>query len=196
MRILPQRYFLHDDPVSIAKDLVGKYLFLGNEVDLRGGIIVETEAYSASERGCHAYGGKRTKRNEAMFAIGGRCYVYQCYGIHFLLNIVCNKSSHADAVLIRAIEPTHGVNQMQNNRGVAVPHNQLTSGPGKLTKALGIDLNWNNQPLKKGIIWIADSGIPPGNLITTTRVGIDYAGPDALLPWRFYLESSKFVSVR
>lgn len=158
-------------------------------------MIVETEAYSYKERGCHAFNGKMTQRNAVMFREGGVAYVYLCYGIHEMMNVVTNREGRADAILIRALEPVQGLDQMMR-RSKARSHKRLTSGPGKLTNAMGIDRKLNGASLLKGEIWVEDHGIKIAkpSIAAATRIGIDYAGEDALLPWRFYVRGNQWIS--
>lgn len=189
-------FYERSDVVRIARELIGKQLFTKAEGVITGGLIVETEAYSWKERGCHAFGGRMTDRNKIMFESGGRTYVYLCYGIHNLFNVVTNQKGKADAVLIRAIEPLIGISDMQNRRGLVKNHFQLTSGPGKLTKALGIDRTFNGKFLLNNEVWVEDSGekLNARHIASSKRIGIDYAGNDANLPWRFTLKESKWIS--
>lgn len=182
--------------MRIARDLIGKLLVTNTQGLCTGGIIVETEAYSWKERGCHAYGGKMTERNKIMFAEGGHTYVYLCYGIHHLFNVVTNSGGVADAVLIRAIEPTMGIPVMMKRRGHSEPSFQLTSGPGKLAMSLGIDRAMNGKLLWNDEVWIEGDGIKIASrfIISSKRIGVDYAGADAALPWRFTMKGSRWVS--
>jgi DNA-3-methyladenine glycosylase len=193
---LSEDFYHRTDVVKIARELLGKYLITkaGNEVT--GGLIVETEAYSWKERGCHAYGGKMTSRNKIMFDWGGYAYVYLCYGIHNLFNVVTNVQGKADAVLIRAIEPVIGISVMQQRRGELSNPYHLTSGPGKLTRALGIDRTCNGMNLMGDEVWIESSGlsISRKNIQVSKRIGIDYAGSDANLPWRFTIRDNPWIS--
>jgi len=155
--LLPKTCYLHHDVVSLAQDLIGKYLFTKIDGQLCGGIITETEAYKGIEdRACHAFGGRRTKRNEMMYVEGGVAYVYLCYGVHPLLNVVTNQKDTPDAILIRAIYATHGEELMLKRTGKPQMHPQVTDGPGKVTKALGITLADNGEPLQNKRIWIED----------------------------------------
>jgi len=188
--LLPQTYYFHHDVVFLAKDLIGKYLFTKIDGQLCGGVITETEAYKGIEdRACHAFGGRRTKRNETMYAQGGVAYVYLCYGIHPLLNVVSNQKDIPDAILIRAIHATHGEELMLKRTGKPQMKPQVTDGPGKVTKALGVTLSDNGESLQNKRIWIEDRGFDLSKIeiLTTPRIGIDYAGADALLPYRFKL---------
>jgi DNA-3-methyladenine glycosylase len=193
---LPQDFYTRKNVVSIAKELLGKQLITNLNGVFSAGIIVETEAYSWKERGCHAYNGKMTERNKAMFNAGGHAYVYLCYGMHNLFNVVTNKTGVAEAVLIRAVEPTLGVEVMAERRGTVRNPNQLTSGPGKLTKALGISRELNGKFLLNSEVWIEDIKYPlhRNAIQASPRIGIDYAGTDAGLPWRFYIKGNTWVS--
>jgi DNA-3-methyladenine glycosylase len=193
---LPESFYQRSNVVEIARELLGKGLFTRIENTVTAGMIVETEAYSWKEQGCHAYGARKTQRNAVMFGKGGHSYVYLCYGMHNLFNIVTNQQDVADAILIRAIEPIEGVEQMKRRRGPLSSSFHLTSGPGKLTKALGIDRKWNGKYLLGNEIWIEDFGrnFPKKEIEASHRIGIDYAGEDAKLPWRFTVKGSLWLS--
>ena len=193
---LPESFYGRKSVVRIARDLLGKGMFTRIDNVITGGIIVETEAYSWKERGCHAFGGKKTSRNAVMFEGGGVVYVYLCYGMHHLVNIVTNRKNVAEAVLIRAIEPVEGLSTMLQRRSSIKNERHLTSGPGRLTRALGIDRNWNGKSLLDNEIWIADiyNKVSKRHIIASPRIGIDYAGEDAKLPWRFSLKGSLWLS--
>ncbi len=194
MRLTPE-FYLDKNVVKIARSLLGKVLFTKIDRLVTAGRIVETEAYSWKERGCHAYKGK-TARNAVMYNEGGVAYVYLCYGIHHLFNIVTNYEGIADAVLIRALEPVVGIEIMKERRGKISNEFQLTSGPGKLSEALGIDRNLNGKSLFQSEVWLEDDGasLPNNKIITSKRIGIDYAGEDALLPWRFTIKDNVWIS--
>ncbi len=188
-------FYQRKNVVKIARDLVGMVLYTRINGLLTGGMVVETEAYSWKERGCHAYGSKLTNRNAVMFKKGGHAYVYLCYGMHHLFNIVTNVEGIAEAVLIRALEPVEGVEIMKTRRGGSVNLKHLTSGPGKLTQSMGIDRSWNGKVLGDDEIWLEDIRNGRGGKIDVTRrIGIDYAGEDAKLPWRFSLRGNQWVS--
>jgi DNA-3-methyladenine glycosylase len=195
---LAESFYKRKDVVRIARELLGKALFTSHEGVVTGGIIVETEAYSWTERGCHAYGKRKTPRNTVMFGPGGVAYVYFCYGMHYLFNVVTNTQDAPEAVLIRAIEPIAGIEQMQMRRGALKQQRHLTSGPGKLTKALGIDRNFNGKSLLGNEVWIEEVGtkILSGQIEASPRIGIDYAGDDAALPWRFTIKGNPWVSAK
>lgn len=188
-------FYQRDEVVTVARELLGKVLYTRTNRLITAGIIVETEAYSWCERGCHAYGQKKTPRNAVMFKDGGHAYVYLCYGMHHLFNIVTNAEGVAEAVLVRALEPVEGIDIMGKRRGSSVGQMHLTSGPGKLTKSLGIDRSWNGKLLTSSDIWIEEMGpVSKGMIETTKRIGIDYAGEDARLPWRFFIKGNPWVS--
>lgn len=190
-------FYQRKDVVKIARDLLGKILYTRVDGLVTAGKIVETEAYSWRERGCHAFGAKLTNRTSVMFKSGGHAYVYLCYGMHHLFNIVTNVEGVAEAVLVRALEPVAGIDIMKKRRGSSVGQMHLTSGPGKLTKSLGIDRTWNGKLLISSDIWIEEKGpVSKGMIETTKRIGIDYAGEDAGLPWRFLIKGNPWVSTR
>lgn len=185
--ILPLDYYQNDDALSLGRDLLGKFLVTYFNQQLTSGMIVETEAYCGPEdRASHAYADRRTKRNEVMFHNGGVCYVYRCYGIHALFNVVTNRSDIPHAILVRALQPVDGIEEMHKRRK---HHKNLTKGPGVLTQALGIDTTHNGLLLTGSTIWIEDRQvqIPPEKILATPRIGVDYAGEDAHLPWRFHV---------
>lgn len=171
------REFFLQNPMAAAKDLLGAYLcFRGDDGSLFRARICELELYLDSERGCHAFGGKCTPRNDAMFLVGGHTYIYLCYGMYNMLNIVLGKDGQAAAVLIRALE-----------------HNGC-EGPGKLTRFLNITRADNKIDLcKSNKMWIEARDYTP-EIISGKRIGIDYAGKDAELPWRFVIKDSPFIS--
>lgn len=193
---LNEDFYQRTDVVKIARELLGKVLFTRIDGVITGGTIVETEAYSWKERGCHAYGARKTARNAIMFEKGGFAYVYMCYGIHYLFNVVTNRADTPEAVLIRAVQPLTGVEEMKARRTFPKSDFHLTSGPGKLTKALGIGRSFNGKFLLDDEIWIEDSGMKLANrmIVASERIGIDYAGDDARLPWRFTIKGNAWVS--
>lgn len=193
---LTDSFYQRTNVVQIARELIGKVLFTNVNGTVTGGVIVETEAYSWKEKGCHAYNARRTPRNAVMFGKGGHAYVYLCYGMHYLFNIVTNRETIPEAVLIRALEPLQGIEEMVARRGRLANSFHLTSGPGKLTKALGIDRNLNGKYLADDEVWVEDVGrrIRSAKIEASPRIGIDYAGEDALLPWRFTLKESEWLS--
>ena len=198
MTIPDRSFFQRSNVTKVAADLLGKMLISDIGGQRTVGIIVETEAYSWKERGCHAYQNQMTPRNSTMFREGGILYVYLCYGIHSMLNIVTGKEGEAEAVLIRALEPVKGMQVMMGRMKVN-NEKRITSGPGKLTKALGITTAYDQTDLfgKKSILRVEDGGlnISKKKIITAPRIGIQFAGEDALLPWRFYLKDNPWVSI-
>lgn len=190
---LPLKYYQQDDVLFLSKDLLGKVLMTKVDGKVTGGIIIETEAYRGPEdRASHAYGGRKTRRNAVMYEVGGISYVYLCYGIHSLFNIVTNSKDIPHAILIRALQPVEGFDTMLKRRGLNEADSRLTSGPGSLTKALGICTMHNGLPLIGSTIWVEDQNIKieEANIIIGPRIGIDYADEDALLPWRFRVKGS------
>lgn len=193
---IERTWFENENVVDVARQLLGKNLCSCIDGIITKGKIVETEAYSGdNDKACHANGQKRTKRNKVMFEPGGLAYVYLCYGIHNLFNVATNKKDKADAVLIRALEPLDGIETMLLRRKMSHMEKRLTSGPGVLTQALGINLKQYGLPLDGNIVWI-ENAEPVNNrgIIATTRIGIEYAEEDALKPWRFYIKENKWVS--
>ena len=192
---LPSAFYQEDDVVKVAVDLLGKILVTNFDDGITSGIIVETEAYSWRERGCHAYRGKMTKRNAAMFQHGGVSYVYLCYGMHELFNVVTSKEGIGEAVLVRALQPEDG-QQIMLARCGASKLKRITAGPGKLTKALGITRQQNLTDLSGDEIWIEDRSlvVRPSQVLASPRIGLNFGGPDALLPWRFTIKGNEWVS--
>jgi DNA-3-methyladenine glycosylase len=192
---LKLNWYKQDDVVSVAQNLLGKVLCSNIDGKITKGIIVETEAYSGdNDKACHANGQKKTQRNKIMFEAGGHAYVYLCYGIHHLFNVVTNREGRADAVLVRALEPLEGIDIMLDRRKMKKVEKRLTAGPGVLTQAMGIKTIHYGARLNEDLIWIEDYEYPDLNVIATTRIGVDYAEEDALKPWRFYIQHSDWVS--
>ena len=190
--MLDESFYLRGNVVKVAKELLGKTLFTNIRGKVTSGIIVETEAYSQIEKGSHAYKGM-TERNKVMFGPGGSAYVYLCYGIHHLFNIVTNVEGVADAVLIRALEPLTGEAYMLR-RMKTKALKRISSGPGKLAKAMGIDRSFNGKYLGSDDVWVEDAGRAVKKINANKRIGVDYAGRDALLPWRFTIQGNPWVS--
>lgn len=188
---LPLEYFQHNDVTELARDLLGKKIFTRLDDQLTGGAITETEAYAGvDDRAAHSYGGRRTQRTEVMFQPGGVSYIYLCYGLHHMLNFVTNKANIPQAILIRAIQPTIGIDVMLVRRKKQHIDKTLTAGPGSVAQALGLTRFHNNLPLNSGQIWLENGpNIKPESIIVGPRVGVAYAGKDALLPYRFRLKS-------
>ena len=191
---LPKKFYLNKNVVEIAKKLVGKILVTELNGLITAGKIVETEAYCGrDDKACHASKEKRTARTEMMYAAGGCAYVYLCYGIHHLFNVVTNSEGMADAVLIRALEPLEGIDIMKERRNF--PKSKLSSGPGTLSQALGIQTKMNGMDLTKKPLWIGKNiNNEAFEILSDKRIGVDYAGEDSLKPWRFIMAGNKFVS--
>lgn len=192
--MLPRSFYLRPDVVAIARELLGKYLITRIGGQYTSGMICETEAYAGiTDRASHAYGGRRTDRTEIMYRPGGTAYVYLCYGVHSLFNVVTNQEGIPDAILIRGIIPADGKAEMYLRAGKPITDANAGIGPGKVSKLLGIhyslsglDLTGSGPNLDPAI-WIEDRGvsIDSSAILTGPRIGVDYAGPDSLLPYRF-----------
>jgi DNA-3-methyladenine glycosylase len=194
---LPDSFYGDKDVVLIARSLLGKVMVTCFDGVLTSGIITETEAYTgATDRASHAYANRRTTRTEVMYANGGVAYVYLCYGIHHLFNVVTNVTDVPHAVLIRAIQPLEGIETMLARRNKAALSPRLTAGPGALAMAMGIHTRHSGLSLSGDTIYIEDRGIivPYTEIAAATRVGVAYAAEDALLPYRFYIMNNKYVS--
>lgn len=195
--ILPESFYTRKDVVKIAQELLGKVLVTNIDGIYTSGMIVETEAYAgAADKASHAHGNRRTKRTEIMFWQGGMAYVYLCYGIHHLFNVVTNVRDVPHAVLIRAVEPLEGIEHMLERRGKEKLTPSLTAGPGAMSMALGIHTSQTGKSLLSNEIYIEDRGfrIPSKDIVTSTRVGVAYAQDDAYLPYRFSIRGNKYVS--
>lgn len=193
---LSKFFYYNSEIIDISKQLLGKVLVTNLSNNLTSGIIVETEAYAGiNDRASHAFNNKRTKRTEIMFKNGGIAYIYLCYGIHNLFNVITNVADIPHAILIRAIEPLEGIKKMCRRRNLSNKYS-LTNGPGKLTQALGIDKTCNGKSLQSNKIWIQDNGVDllEKDILSSTRIGVDYAGEDANLLYRFYIKDNKWVS--
>src|SRR4051812_3558815 len=178
---LPRSFYTRDNVVQIAKELLGKVLYTNIDGRLTAGIITETEAYAGiSDRASHAYNDRRTKRTEVMYGKGGTAYVYLCYGIHHLFNVVTNKKDVPHAVLIRAIKPFKGIDVILERRKKIIPDAKICSGPGTVTEGLGITTAHTGTDLLGDLIWIEDKGIKVlgKDIIKSPRIGVDYAGAD------------------
>lgn len=200
---LPLEFYTRTDVVGIARELLGKVLVTQFEGRRSAVLITETEAYQAPEdRASHAYGNRLTPRTEVMFRQGGCAYVYLCYGIHHLFNVVTGISGMAHAVLIRAGEPLEGEDLMQDRRKITTNGKlrsrvQLTTGPGTMAQALGLKTEWSGQLLygDSTPVWIEDRQIEiqEHQIASGPRIGVEYAGESAAWPWRFWVKNSPFV---
>lgn len=190
MAKLKQEFYLNPNVIEVARQLLGKVLFTGIDGKITAGIITETEAYNGIiDRASHAFGGRRTERTEIMYGKGGISYVYLCYGIHSLFNVVTNKEGIPHAVLVRSIFPYEGEKIILKRRNAGKIQAGLFKGPGKVANALGIHYSQSGTSLLGNKIWIEDRGIQlkDENITITPRIGVEYAGKDALLPYRFEL---------
>lgn len=197
MKKLDHGFYDRDDVILIARELLGKILVTKDGNNITSGRIVETEAYAGIiDRASHAYGGRRTRRTEVMFGQPGTAYVYLCYGIHHLFNVVTNKTDVPHAVLIRAVEPMEGISLMLERTGKDKPDATLTRGPGNVSKALGIYTSDTGVDLLGERIFIVDDGhyLEPSTIIKSARIGVEYAGEDAGLHYRFFVSGNKYVS--
>ncbi len=196
LMVLPESFYTRADVVQIARELLGKKLVTVIDGELTSGIITETEAYAGPiDRASHAYGGRRTARTEIMHSNGGVAYVYLCYGIHHLFNVVTHVKDTPHAILIRGLEPVDGLTKMMARRRKEQLTPLLTSGPGALSEALGITTRHTGVSLQGPEIYIQQGiEITDKEIIAATRVGVAYAMEDALLPYRFYIQGNKFVS--
>ncbi|GAA4350424.1 DNA-3-methyladenine glycosylase [Hymenobacter saemangeumensis] len=196
--MLPLSFYQRPDVLQIARELLGKHLYTNIGGVVTGGRIVETEAYS--HEGDHSLAlHLQRKRQQArgLYRPGGHAYIYTVYGGHALLNLTTHDAAHPDAVLIRAIEPRLGVEEMLRRRGLPAPGRRLTAGPGVLSQALGITPALSGQPLTGPTLWLADHDEPvaAADIVASARVGLEYAGPEAAaLPWRFRLPGSPWTS--
>ena len=193
---LTRQFYLSEDTLQIARDLLGKLIVVPDDQGNRvSGMIVETEAYLGEiDRAAHSYGGRRTPRNEATYGPGGHAYVFFIYGMYYQLNIVCGKVDSPHVVLIRAVEPVEGIETMRHRRGPMKDQN-LTSGPGKLCIAFGIDRGFNGEDLLSDRLWLEDyRSFKKSEIAVGKRVGIDYAGEDAAKLWRFWVRENQFVT--
>ncbi len=197
MKKLPVSFYRRENVVEIAKELLGKILGTNYNGIVTSGRIVEVEAYNGIvDKASHAFGGRRTNRNEIMYANGGVAYVYLCYGIHHLFNVVTHTKETPHAILIRALEPVKGIDEMLKRVGKKKLDNTLTRGPGNISKALGITTEHSGISLLGKELFIVDDGFEytQKEIAASPRIGVDYAGNDALLPYRFFIKGNPFVS--
>ena len=195
---LGREFYTREDTLGVARGLLGKRLVVpgagGARVSAR---IVEVEAYlGVEDRAAHSFGGRRTRRTETMYAVGGTVYVFFVYGMHHQFNVVAGREGTPHAVLVRAVEPEEGIELMKERRPVS-KERELTSGPGKLCRALGLDLTFDGEDLTRGArVWLEETGVrfEPDEIASGPRIGVDYAGEDALRPWRFWVKGNEFVS--
>ena len=190
---LPSEFYIRTDVVQVARDLLGKVLYTSFKYEITAGIIIETEAYAGViDKASHAYNNRRTARTEIMYRTGGTAYVYLCYGIHSLFNIVTSVEDNPHAVLIRGIELLHGIEIMKMRSGKNKLEPRSGTCPGNVSKLLGIKVIHSGLKLCEDLsgerkIWIQDEGVkvPVDEVTSGPRIGIVYAAEDALLPYRF-----------
>lgn len=197
MKKLDQHFYNRIDVLRIAKELLGKVIVTNFDGQVTSGRIVETEAYAGEgDRASHAWGGRRTNRTEVMYGVGGTAYVYLCYGIHQMFNVVTNQLGIPHAILVRAAEPLEGVDVMLQRTGKKQLDSTLTKGPGNVAKALGIFTRHTGFSLMGDELFIADDGfkVKKSDIVATPRIGVDYAGDDAALPYRFIVQGNPYVS--
>ncbi|MFZ9386785.1 MAG: DNA-3-methyladenine glycosylase [Chitinophagaceae bacterium] len=197
MKKLPLSFYRRTDVLQIAEELLGKILVTRKQGILTSGRIVEVEAYAGvQDRASHAWGGRKTDRNRVMYLPGGVSYIYLCYGIHHLFNVVTGLSETPHAILIRALEPVSGLSAMMKRTGKKETDYGITSGPGNLSKALGLRVDLNGFILTGPDLYIAGDNhfFSSGEIAKSPRIGVAYAGRDALLPYRFYLKGNPWVS--
>ena len=195
---LPAAFFQRPDVLAIARELLGKHVYTHIDGVLTAGRIVETEAYR--HEGDHSLTlHLQRKRHQAqgLHVPGGHAYIYTVYSRHALFNIACHDAAHPDAVLIRAIEPLVGIEEMLRRRGLEQPGRNLTAGPGVLSQALGLTPALSGELVTGPHIWFEDHGeaVPAADIVASARVGLAYAGAEAAgLPWRFRVVGSKWTS--
>jgi len=197
MEKLPDAFYDRPGVVTVARELLGKNLITVFDGRRTSGRIVEVEAYNGVvDRASHAWSGRRTRRTEVLFGPAGVAYVYLIYGIHHLFNVVTNQRDVPHAILVRALEPMEGIPVMLERTGKKKLDHTLTRGPGNLSRALGLRTTHTGTSLVGAEIFIADDGWRPrrSEIVATPRIGVDYAGEDAELPYRFYIKGNPYVS--
>jgi DNA-3-methyladenine glycosylase len=198
MKRLPREFYTRSDVLEVARDLLGKRLVVPNRSGARvAGMIVETEAYRGPEdKASHAYNGRRTRRTETMYGVGGTAYVYFVYGMYYQFNVVTNVEDVPHAILVRAVEPVEGLDIIRRRRPGRFEH-ELTSGPGRLCLAMGIDRKLDKADLLGNRVWLEEGvAVPRRQIARGPRIGIDYAEEWVKKPWRFWIRDSPFVSRR
>lgn len=191
MKKIKKSFYQQEDVVQLAREVLGKRLCTFVNGQYSSGIITESEAYAGvTDKASHAYGGRLTERTKTMYENGGTAYVYLCYGIHHLFNIVTNKKGIPHAILIRGIQPEDGIELMLQRRNKKKIDKTLSAGPGTVSQALGIQVRHSGISLLEETIWLEESGIhiPEKSIVAGPRIGVDYAGEDAKLPYRFLVK--------
>lgn len=199
MKRLPRSFYDRTDVLLITKELIGKVVRTNINGEITSGRIVEAEAYAGvTDRASHAFNGRRTAKNEQMYSPAGTVYMYICYGMHMMLNIVTNKKDVPDAILVRALEPLEGVDVMLARTGKSSLDYTLTKGPGKVAKALGLSKLQSGLEFGAEAIDLLDDGfrLDEEAIGTSKRIGVDSAGEAAEYPYRYYLKGNKYVSSR
>lgn len=195
---LERDFYTRADTLRVARELLGKRLVIPSATGARvSARVVEVEAYlGVEDRAAHSYGGRRTRRTETMYAVGGTVYVFFVYGMHHQFNVVTGPLGQPHAVLVRAVEPEEGRELMRARRPVS-KERELTNGPGKLCRALGLDLTFDGEDLTTGHrVWLEETGqtYKPDEIANGPRIGVAYAAEDALKPWRFWVKENEYVS--
>jgi DNA-3-methyladenine glycosylase len=198
-KLTNRAFFQNEDVIQLSNYLLGKFVVTHIDGIKSAGKIVEVEAYGGiADKACHAFQNRRTKRTETMFGDAAHAYVYLCYGIHHLFNVVTAPKNTPHAVLIRGIEPADNIDTMLKRRKMERLQSRLSAGPGVLSQALGITTELNGVDLMadETPIWLEDRGerIKNDQIIASPRIGVDYAGQCAHWPWRFYLKDNPWVS--
>lgn len=197
MKKLPLSFYSRKDVLTIAREMLGKVVYTNIDGKLTSGRVVETEGYVGMvDKASHAFGGRRTSKNEHMYHAPATAYIYVCYGVHQMLNIVTNEKDIPDAVLIRAIEPIDGLEIMSQRTGKSEQDPTITRGPGNVGKALGIHKRNSGIHLLDDVIYLMDDGVelPKNSIGVSSRIGVGSAGDDALLPYRYYVKGNVYVS--
>lgn len=195
--MLPRSFYERADVVALTRELLGKIVITRFDDTTTAGRIVEAEAYNGPfDRAAHSYNNRRTKRTEVMYGHGGTAYVYLCYGIHQMFNIVTNKPGIPNAILVRAVEPVEGVETMLVRSNKHIHGFDLTRGPGNVAKALGLHTRHTGMSLQSAQLSVVSDRFEykENEIAATARIGVDYAGEDALLPYRFIVKSNQYVS--
>jgi len=193
---LPRSFYTHNDVLIIAKQLLGKTLCTNIKQQLTKATITEVEAYCGrTDEGCHAYPNKKTDRTKVIYGPGGFAYVYICYGIHTMINVVTNKNGLANCILIRAVEPIEGKELAQQRRGLKKYDYKIATGPGCVGQAMGINIIHYGTDLLGDVIWVEDAlALAKNEIGISQRVGMNFDGPDKFLPWRYFIKNNKWVS--
>lgn len=192
---LPRDFYTRANVLTVARDLLGKLLVVPAHRKRVSGLIVEAEAYRGPhDRAAHSYGGRRTKRTETMYGIGGTAYVFFVYGMYNQFNVVTNAKDIPHAILVRALEPVEGIELMRKRRPRQTDHN-LTNGPGKLCIAMNIDRKLDAADLLGNQVWLEEGiTVRRSSIAVGPRIGIDYAEEWKEKPWRFWIKDNPYVS--